>query len=99
MGLDFNYDWVKRTPNTMLVHRLIWAVAYENGGPRVLATRLFTASFTDGLDLSDYTVRRRIAVDAGLSDEQADAGLDGDLGDAEVRCLTQDVHNKRSQQR
>lgn len=94
VGLDFNYDRVKRTPNTMPAHRLMWAVAYEGGNQGVLATRLFTAYFTDGLDLSDHAVLRRIAVEAGLSEERADTVLDGDLGAAEVHALTQEAYAK-----
>ena len=93
-GIAFNYDWVKRTPNTMLAHRLMWAIAYEGGDHGVLATRLFTTYFTDGLDLADRAVLRRIAVDAGVSEERADAVLDGDLGAAEVQALTDEAYRK-----
>ena len=94
VGLDFNYDQVKRTPNTALAHRLMWAMAYEGGDQGALASRLFAAYFTDGLDLSDHAVLRKLAVEAGLSEERADAVLDGDLGAAEYRALTQEAYNK-----
>lgn len=94
VGLAFNYDWVKRTPNTMLSHRLMWAMAYEGGDQAVLANRLFTAYFTDGLDLSDRSVLRKIAVEAGLSKARADEVLDGDLGTAEVQALTREAYAK-----
>lgn len=94
VGLTFNYGWVKRTPNTVLPHRLMWAVAYEGGDQAVLANRLFAAYFTDGLDLSDHAVLRRIAVEAGLSEARADEVLDGELGTAEVQALTGEAYAK-----
>lgn len=86
-GLDFNYDRVTRTPNTMLAHRLTWLAANEGGDQALLANRLFAAYFTDGLDLADRGVLRGIASGAGLAADRIAAVLEGDLGEAEVRGL------------
>ena len=88
VGLAFNYEVVERTPNTTLAHRLIWAMGEQSGDQAALATRLFAAYFTEGADLSDPAVLRRIAEEAGLSAAAIDGVLDGDVGRVEVEALT-----------
>ncbi len=87
-GLAFNYDRIERTPNTILAHRVMWATANGGGDQATLARGLFKAYFTDGLDISDPTVLRRIAAASGAPMVPVDAVLDGDSGLAEVRTLT-----------
>ncbi len=93
-GLTFNYDRMTRTPNTMLAHRLTWLAGQDGANQAGLAHRLFSAYFTEGLDVSDHAVLRRIASEAGLADDRITAVLDGDLGQAEVRTLTHQAYRK-----
>jgi predicted DsbA family dithiol-disulfide isomerase len=72
-GLDFAFDRIAKTPNTLDSHRLIrWA-----GGAGVqdaVVEALFKAYFLDGRDIGDVSVLIAIAGEAGM-----DAGLIADL--------------------
>ncbi|MEJ1969579.1 MAG: DsbA family oxidoreductase [Rhizomicrobium sp.] len=72
-GLDFAFDKIAKTPNTLDSHRLIrWA-----GGAGVqdaVVERLFKAYFLDGRDIGDATVLTEVAAEAGMNPE-----LVGDL--------------------
>ncbi len=93
-GIAFNYDRVTRTPNTMLAHRLMWLAAQEGLNQTLLAGRLFTAYFTEGLDLSDKAVLRGIAAGVGMPANRTDAVLDGTAGEQEVRALVDDAYRR-----
>lgn len=93
-GLEFNYDRVLRTPNTMLAHRLMWLAANEGSDQAMFADRLFAAYFTEGLDLSDKEILRSLAIGAGLASDRVAAVLDSDLGWAEVLALTTEAQRK-----
>lgn len=64
-GIDFAFDRIAKTPNTLDSHRLIrWA-----GGAGVqddLVERLFKAYFIDGRDIGDAQVLTDIAAEAGM---------------------------------
>jgi predicted DsbA family dithiol-disulfide isomerase len=83
-----------RTPNTMLAHRLTWVAAQDKADQTRLAHSLFSAYFTEGLDVSDPAVLRRLGSEAGLAPDRIAAVLDGDLGAAEVRALSHDAYRK-----
>ncbi|WP_321945466.1 DsbA family oxidoreductase [Paraburkholderia sp. J10-1] len=65
-GLTFDYDKVKRTPNTLAAHRLVWFVQYEGGDARALVNAIFRAYFTEGRDIGDTGVLTDIAESVGL---------------------------------
>lgn len=75
-GLDFRHDLMARTPNTRAAHRLIWHAQQLGLGPR-MAERLFTAYFTEGLDVGDKTVLAELAVDVGVPAGDAAAVITG----------------------
>jgi predicted DsbA family dithiol-disulfide isomerase len=76
-GVEFRYDLMTRTPNTLAAHRLVWA-ARDSGQQDDLVERLFRAYFTEGRDISDPAVLTEVAQAAGLpSDAARDAGEDG----------------------
>jgi predicted DsbA family dithiol-disulfide isomerase len=79
VGLDFRFDRVARTPNTILAHRLIRLAADRQDA---LVERLFTAYFHEGLDVGDLRVIAAIAVECGVDP----ALLEGDSADADVRA-------------
>lgn len=72
-GIDFAFDKIAKTPNTLDSHRLIrWA-----GGAGIqddMVERLFKAYFIDGRDIGDAAVLTDIAAEAGM-----DRDLVGDL--------------------
>jgi len=92
MGLAFNYDRVRLTPNTTLLHQLMWVAGQEEnhrgaGSQSALAARLFSSYFTEGRDLTDRAEVRDIAVEAGLPSASIDAVLNEDAGAGEVEAL------------
>lgn len=63
--IDFRFDRITRSPNTVDAHRLIrWAAEEDAQAPVV--ERLFFAYFTEGLDIGDHGVLATVADDAGL---------------------------------
>ncbi|MGE0255622.1 MAG: DsbA family oxidoreductase [Alphaproteobacteria bacterium] len=76
-GIDFEFDTVARTPNTLDSHRLIrWAAAH--GGEARVAEALFQAYFLDGVDIGDLRELGRIARACGLDGPKVDAYLASD---------------------
>lgn len=72
--VDFAYEKVNRVPNTLLGHRLL-AAAQPQDLQHELAERLFQAYFQEGQDVGDAQTLMQIARDAGMSEQQAEAGL------------------------
>jgi predicted DsbA family dithiol-disulfide isomerase len=72
-GIDFAFDKIAKTPNTLDSHRLIrWA--FGAGVQDALVERLFTAYFIEGRDIGDAGVLADVAGEAGM-----DAKLIADL--------------------
>ena len=72
-GIDFAFDKIAKTPNTLDSHRLIrWAAGA--GVQDQIVERLFKAYFIDGRDIGDAGVLTDIAAEAGM-----DPVLVGDL--------------------
>jgi predicted DsbA family dithiol-disulfide isomerase len=70
-GIEFRFDRITRSPNTVDAHRLIrWSEA--EGAHQETVERLFLAYFTEGQDIGDPAVLARIAGDAGLRGEVVD---------------------------
>jgi len=68
-GIDYRFDLIKRSPNTLDAHRVVrWAA--EAGRQAAVVERLFAAYFTQGRDVGDRTV---------LADIAREAGVDGDI--------------------
>jgi len=67
LGLAFALDAQRRTPNTLLAHRLVW-LAGRQGLQEALVESLFKAYFCDGEDIGDPASLARLA--AGLGQEQ-----------------------------
>ncbi|AXS40576.1 DsbA family oxidoreductase [Breoghania sp. L-A4] len=72
--LDFQFDKIEVSPNTLDCHRLIrWAKTPET--QEAVVERLFKAYFIDGENLSDDEVLVRIAQEAGMDGERVRESL------------------------
>ncbi len=82
-GIDFAFERIRRTPNTLCAHRLIRLAAMEGGGDAMVEA-LFRAYFCDGVDIGDIDALATIAAAAGLDRRAVGAYLAGEVGSAEV---------------
>ncbi len=69
-GIDFRFDRIERTPNTVDSHRLI-AFARRDGRQDAMVDALFRAYFTDGRDIGEIEVLAEIASRTGLDRDAA----------------------------
>ncbi len=65
-GIDFRFDLIQRTPNTVNAHRLI-GLAAQHGCQDAVVEAMFLAYFTHGKDLSSRNVLVDVSEQAGLS--------------------------------
>ncbi|OZI44781.1 disulfide bond formation protein DsbA [Bordetella genomosp. 5] len=85
-NIAFNYDAMRKTPNTFLAHRLLW-LAQREGLATPMARTLFAAYFEQGLDIGDPATLAGLGARAGLPREEVAAFLQGDEGKDEVRAI------------
>jgi predicted DsbA family dithiol-disulfide isomerase len=83
-GIEFAFDRIARTPNTVDAHRLIW-LAQREGKQDEVVDELFHAYFVEGLDIATHGGLLVLAERAGLECERTRAFLESDEGVAEVR--------------
>jgi predicted DsbA family dithiol-disulfide isomerase len=79
VGLEFHFDRMERTPNTIEAHRAI-RLAGEVGLQDAMVERLFEAYFQNGRDIGSPSVLAEIAQEIGMDP----ALLAGDRGKADV---------------
>ncbi len=87
-GIDFRFDLIERTPNTVDAHRLIW-LAGQHECQDAVVEALFLAYFTNGKDLSDTPTLIDVVVQAGLSAIVAEALLGSSDGLPEIEAAKQ----------
>lgn len=85
-GIEFRYDLMKVTPNTLKAHRLTW-FAGKDGKATEMAERILRAYFTEGQDIGSVETLANLATDVGIDAEQAKAFLLSDEGIQDVREL------------
>ena len=83
VGLQFRYDLIRRTPNTVDAHRVI-RLAGRHGVQDAVVEALFSGYFTAGADIGDAATLIRLAVGAGLPQEEVAALLAGEAGRDDV---------------
>lgn len=81
-GIRFALDRIRKTPNTLDAHRLLW-LAGEEGVQEEASEGLFRAFFTEGRDIGDRAVLAEIGTAAGL--QNVAEFLESDRGVKEVR--------------
>jgi predicted DsbA family dithiol-disulfide isomerase len=82
-GIDFRFDLIKRTPNTIDSHRLI-AAAAPQGRQTAAVDAVFRAYFSEGRDIGDLDVLANIADGLGLDRTETRRSLAGSEGREEV---------------
>ena len=78
-GIQFAFDRIERTPNTLDAHRLIWLADRENVQDAVVEA-LFRAYFTEGGDIGHRQILTDVVAEAGLVRSKAEALLNSDAG-------------------
>jgi predicted DsbA family dithiol-disulfide isomerase len=63
-GISFNFDRIKRTPDSRKTHRYLLAAAARGVD---LSDAFFSAYFIEGKDLGDTAILEKIANDAGIT--------------------------------
>jgi predicted DsbA family dithiol-disulfide isomerase len=77
--IDFAFDRIRRTPNTVDAHRLIRFAALQ-GEAGAMVEALFAAYFLDGRDIGARSELAEIASEAGFDRKAAADWLAGDSG-------------------
>jgi predicted DsbA family dithiol-disulfide isomerase len=91
-GIDFAFDKIVTQPNTLHAHRLI-RYAHASGQQDAMVTRLFTAYFLEGADLTDIATLARLAAEVGLDRAQAQAYLATDENAADIANEDAQAHS------
>jgi predicted DsbA family dithiol-disulfide isomerase len=78
-GIEFAFDRIERTPNTLDAHRLI-GLADSQGVQDAVVEALFRAYFTEGRDIGNHPTLLDVVAGAGLDRQKAEALLNSDDG-------------------
>ncbi len=82
-GINFNFESMTRTPNSIHSHRLIH-YATDSAHQADIVEAIFHAYFVEGLDIGDVAVLHRIAEQCGLPGDATEDYLRSGLGAATV---------------
>jgi predicted DsbA family dithiol-disulfide isomerase len=83
VGLAFRLDLIRRTPNTLDAHRLIWLAGREGVQDAVMEA-VFVAYFTQGRDIGDHNVLAECAAIGGMDRESVADFLSGAVAAQEM---------------
>ena len=65
-GIEFRFDRITHVPNTLNAHRLMNLAETQSADTSLLAEKILTGFFADGLNISDPGVLAELGADAGL---------------------------------
>lgn len=85
-GIEFRYDLMKVTPNTLKAHRLTW-LAGNAGKATEMAERILRAYFTEGQDIGDVGTLVNLAAEIGLDSAHVKTFLLSQAGIQEIEAL------------
>ena len=83
--IEFRYDLMQITPNTLKAHRLSW-YAEQEGKATEMVERILNAYFTQGHDITDVETLVKLAVEVGLEGD-IKRFLNSHKGVEEVKAL------------
>ena len=83
--IEFRYDLMQITPNTLKAHRLSWLAA-QHGKATEMVERILNAYFTQGHDITDVETLVKLAVEVGLEGD-IKGFLNSHKGVEEVKAL------------
>ncbi|MEH2419564.1 MAG: DsbA family oxidoreductase [Nostoc sp.] len=86
--INFRYDLMSVTPNTLKAHRLTW-FAGNQGKATEIAVRILNAYFTEGRNIGDVETLATLAAEIGIDPAQVKAFLESKAGIQEVKDLEQ----------
>lgn len=89
-GIEFRYDLMTVTPNTLKAHRLTWFAGKQRKATE-MAERILNAYFTAGQNIGDVKILANLAADVGINAEQAKAFLESEKGIQEIRLEQQAI--------
>ncbi len=86
IGLVFDYEAIRRTPNTFQAHRVSW-LAQREGKQRAFVEAALKGYFAEGHDIGSEEVLAEIVGEIGLDRDAVAAFLDSNKGANSVRAL------------
>ncbi len=87
-GINFRYDLMQVTPNTLKAHRLTW-LADREGKATEMVERILQAYFCEGQDITQIGTLAQLGAEVGLDPDVVKAFLASTQGVREVRSLEQ----------
>lgn len=92
-GIEFDFDAIEVSPNTMDAHRLIaWAGQQGDEQQDHIVELLFKAYFQHGKNIGDHAVLAEVAADGGMDAQQVSDRLKSDDGLVETRQAVDHAH-------
>lgn len=92
-GIEFRYDLMQVTPNTLKAHRLTW-LADQAGKATEMAERILRAYFNEGQDITNVEILAQLAAEVGLEADPVKAFLTSTQGVKEVKALEQQAASR-----
>ena len=90
VGIAFDFERIKRQPNTVDAHRLLaWAQDADPVAADSLVERLFRAYFIDGINIGELDALATLAGEAGFDAAAARAWLASDAGRTAIKAEEQ----------
>lgn len=93
VGIDMNFEGIKKTPNTIDAHRLIHWAGLE-GRQTAVVSAMFRAYFLDGKDIGTRDVLLDIAETAEMDREMVGRLLDGTSDADDIRARDANAREK-----
>ncbi|MEM9904024.1 MAG: DsbA family oxidoreductase [Cyanobacteria bacterium P01_D01_bin.44] len=95
--IEFRYDLMSITPNTLKAHRLVWFAAQQDRA-NAMAERILKAYFTEGHNIVEVDTLAKLATEVGMDAESVRTFLLSDTGIQDVRklerqALAQGIHS------